>query len=66
MNIPEIKKGQQFTLGGKTYTFVRFNKARINQKGSRPVVAYIHGAEFYSFFSLSVFSDAKIHSIIQS
>lgn len=60
VQIPTIKKGQQFTLANKTYTFVRFNRARMNQKGGRPVVAYIKGAEFYSFFSLSAFADAQV------
>lgn len=54
-----IKKGQQFVLENRIYTFVRFNKNRINQKGARPVVAYITGAENYSFFSFSAFSNAK-------
>jgi len=60
VQIPTIKKGQQFTLGNKTYTFLRFNRARMNQKGGRPVVAYQTGAENYSFFSLSVFADAQV------
>jgi hypothetical protein len=59
MKLPKIKKGQKFLLNGEEYTFLRFNQARMNQKGGRPVVAVKTGSTEFSNLSLIAFRDAK-------
>lgn len=65
LHIP-IKKGEKFILNGEEYTFLRVNRARVKQKGGRPIVSYKEGSEEFSHFSLDVFKDAKLSADVDT